>query len=263
MARIRTIKPEFFMSEDIGELTVKTRLLYVALWCQADREGIGKFSPTALAAQCMPYEFSDFQACFTELQKNGHVVVYEAENKKYFYLPTFTEHQRPHHTEKESGFPEFNRELTVNEPFVNRKEREREREREGEQEREGERERNIMSGKPDETDAKSIVDYLNEKTGKHFRHCDSNLKLVKARFREGHSEHDLKNVIDLKCSQWGNDEKYFEYLRPATLFNKEKFNQYIGEVGVTPPQAKNGADEWLEEQLAQDNVIPGEFTREA
>ena len=39
MARIRTIKPDFFTSEDIVGLTPEARLLYIALWCEADREG--------------------------------------------------------------------------------------------------------------------------------------------------------------------------------------------------------------------------------
>ena len=39
MARIRTIKPEFFTSDDICALSPLARLLYVGLWCEADREG--------------------------------------------------------------------------------------------------------------------------------------------------------------------------------------------------------------------------------
>ena len=39
MARIRTIKPEFFTSDDICALSPRARLLYIGLWCEADREG--------------------------------------------------------------------------------------------------------------------------------------------------------------------------------------------------------------------------------
>lgn len=102
------------MSEDIGELTVSSRLLFVALWCHADREGRIKFQRMALAAQCMPYEMDQFGTCLDQLIEHGHVIMYEVENKKYLYLPTFTKHQRPHGTEKNSELPEFNGELTVN-----------------------------------------------------------------------------------------------------------------------------------------------------
>ena len=39
MSRIRSIKPEFFTSEDIVSMTPLARLFYVSLWCEADREG--------------------------------------------------------------------------------------------------------------------------------------------------------------------------------------------------------------------------------
>ena len=99
MARIRNIKPEFFTSEKIGSLTVLSRLLFVALWCQADRNGNMKFSRVALAAQCMPYEFDQFDSCLEELTAAGLVVHYEVECKKYLHIRGFVEHQRPHHTE--------------------------------------------------------------------------------------------------------------------------------------------------------------------
>lgn len=121
MARIRTIKPDFFTSEDVGELTVMSRLLYVALWCHADREGKMKFQRTSLAAQCMPFEMGQFIECLTELHENGLVLPYIVDGKKYLYIPTFTEHQRPHNTEKPSGIPEFNGDVTVKELLEKRK----------------------------------------------------------------------------------------------------------------------------------------------
>ena len=49
MARIRTIKPEFFTSEDIVALSPLARLLFIALWCEADREGRLVWKPTIRA----------------------------------------------------------------------------------------------------------------------------------------------------------------------------------------------------------------------
>ena len=39
MAYIRTIKATFFTSDDIVSLSPLARLLYIALWTEADREG--------------------------------------------------------------------------------------------------------------------------------------------------------------------------------------------------------------------------------
>lgn len=117
MARIRTIKPEFFMSEDMGALTVNSRLLYIALWCHADRGGKLKYQRTALMCQCMPFEMDKFDECMAELEAKGHLHSYEVDGRKYLFLPTFLHHQRPHGTEKESEIPNPDGYLTVNSPL--------------------------------------------------------------------------------------------------------------------------------------------------
>lgn len=141
MARIRTIKPDFFTSEDIGELTVNSRLLYIALWTQADKEGKLKFNKVYLKAVTMPYEPNLFMSCIEELERNKHIVIYEIDGKKFLKLPTFIKHQKCHHTEAESALPDPDFEpkkednccLTVKEPLDNRKEKEKEKEQEKEE----------------------------------------------------------------------------------------------------------------------------------
>lgn len=78
-------------------------------------------------------------------------------------------------------------------------------------------------------DEKVIIDYLNDSTGKHFRHnTDKTKKLIKARIREGFTVDDFKKVIDIKVKQWGKDNKMKIYLRPETLFGN-KFEAYLNE----------------------------------
>lgn len=81
---------------------------------------------------------------------------------------------------------------------------------------------------------REILDYLNTKTGKGFKPVETNLKLIRARLIEGHSSEDIFAVIDRKTKEWSNT-KYAQYLRPATLFGAEKFNQYVGEIGQPLP----------------------------
>lgn len=106
-------------------------------------------------------------------------------------------------------------------------------------------------------DAKRIIEYLNTKAGKGFKAVDSNLKLIRARMKEGHSSADIIAVIDRKCLQWPLGDKMHEYLRPSTLFGAEKFNQYVGELGVETPEQKREREmeEWINDN---DNVIEGE-----
>jgi len=76
--------------------------------------------------------------------------------------------------------------------------------------------------------AKKAIDYLNHHAGTGFRHADTTLGPVIARLNSGATKDDIKLVIDAKVKEWKNDLKMQKYLRPATLFGKEKFDQYLG-----------------------------------
>ena len=59
MARIRTIKPEFFDDEDIAAMSFQARLAFIGLWLQADREGRLKDRPMRLKARIFPFDDVD------------------------------------------------------------------------------------------------------------------------------------------------------------------------------------------------------------
>ena len=79
------------------------------------------------------------------------------------------------------------------------------------------------------------MNYLNAKANRNFRNAPTNTKLILARAKEGATVEDFKAVIDRKCKEWLGDPGMAQYLRPATLFNAEKFNQYIGQLGAPMP----------------------------
>jgi uncharacterized phage protein (TIGR02220 family) len=83
--------------------------------------------------------------------------------------------------------------------------------------------------------AHEILTFLNQKTGKAFRPVSANLDLILARLKEGATAQNCRTVIARKRMDWGDDPKMVQYLRPATLFNKIKFAQYLGEC-VIPPE---------------------------
>jgi uncharacterized phage protein (TIGR02220 family) len=78
--------------------------------------------------------------------------------------------------------------------------------------------------------ALEVLQFLNEKTGRAYRPVDSNLKLIISRLKTGASVMDCRQVIAKKNREWRDDPKMSEYLRPATLFNAIKFEQYMGEL---------------------------------
>ena len=74
-----------------------------------------------------------------------------------------------------------------------------------------------------------IIDYLNQKTGKHFRKSIANTaRNINARIKEGFTVDDFKAVIDKKVIEWGKDERMKQYLRPQTLFGT-KFESYLNQ----------------------------------
>lgn len=75
-----------------------------------------------------------------------------------------------------------------------------------------------------------ILDYLNEKAGTHYKPVESNLKFINARLKD-YSIEDLEAVIDKKVKEWKGTEMQ-PYLRPETLFNATKFENYINGLEV-------------------------------
>nr|DAU77684.1 MAG TPA: Dna polymerase B [Caudoviricetes sp.] len=77
---------------------------------------------------------------------------------------------------------------------------------------------------------KAIVQFLNEKTGSHYRASSAKTKkLIHTRLKEGFTVDDFEKVIVKKCKDWKADTKMAKYLRPETLFGT-KFEGYLNEI---------------------------------
>lgn len=105
MARIRTIKPEFFTSEDIVALSPLARLLYIACWCEADRSGRFEWKPGTLKLRYFPGDACDIDTLATELLDRQLVRVYEADGRFFAEIPSFTRHQIINNRESASTIP--------------------------------------------------------------------------------------------------------------------------------------------------------------
>lgn len=80
--------------------------------------------------------------------------------------------------------------------------------------------------------AREILAFLNEKTGKRFPETDSNVGIIAARLREGFSTEQCRQVVAMKVRNWSGDPKTVEWLRPATIFGRTNFSNYVGELVV-------------------------------
>ena len=97
MARIRTIKPEFWESTTIGRVSVPSRLLFICLWNYADDGGNYPAFIQAMKRHCFGFDdvsADDVQGWMDELIRNKLVVIYEADGDSYWHISGFHEHQR-------------------------------------------------------------------------------------------------------------------------------------------------------------------------
>lgn len=107
MARIRTIKPEFFLSEKVASTSFASRLFFQGLWTIADRDGRFRWQPKRLKAQIFPYDDLELYPMAEELVEARLIRFYEDSDGCYAFIPGFHEHQRPHPKEPHSVLPPY------------------------------------------------------------------------------------------------------------------------------------------------------------
>jgi hypothetical protein len=109
MARIRSIKPEFFRHEALYEAEKETklplRLAFAGLWTAADREGRFRWSPRQLKLDCLPYDDCDFSRVLDALMTRGFIVKYAVDGKELGCIPSWHQHQVINNREKSSDLP--------------------------------------------------------------------------------------------------------------------------------------------------------------
>jgi uncharacterized phage protein (TIGR02220 family) len=153
------------------------------------------------------------------------------------------------------------------------KEKEKETESEKDTKNENENEsKNILSGEPDIacekllftnekqtndgrkeqaasylSQAADILSFLNDKAKRNYRPEDPNINLIVGRLKSGATVDDCRAVIARKFRDWSGTEMQ-KYLRPATLFNAMKFEQYLGECVVVEEEQVNEIEGCIQDE---------------
>lgn len=101
MARIRSIKPEFWTSEQIMGLNPLTRLLFIGMWNFADDYGRMPYAPATIKAQILPGDTLELQMIrnmLTELSSAGLILLYSANGREYLEITGWSHQKidRPH-----------------------------------------------------------------------------------------------------------------------------------------------------------------------
>lgn len=96
MARIRSIKPEFWTSEQVMECSLNARLMFIGLWNFCDDAGRHPLSPKQVKALIFPADdisSDDVSRMFAELEANDLIRIYVVDGKEYFQV-TGWKHQK-------------------------------------------------------------------------------------------------------------------------------------------------------------------------
>jgi hypothetical protein len=98
--RIRSIKPEFYSSEDIAALDWPTRLLFIGLWSYVDDNGVGRDNEKLILADLFPLEDNprDTLAIVSrglqQLETQGMLARYTVDGKPFLYVNAWEKHQK-------------------------------------------------------------------------------------------------------------------------------------------------------------------------
>ena len=130
MPRARNIKPGFFKNENLAELPVEARLLFIGLWTLADRRGRLEDRPKKIKMEIFPADNFDVDLLLQQLHDMKFIERYGASTvqvrckhqKQYIQVLAFEKHQNPHKNERESDIPERDQSgaSTVQEPEQHR-----------------------------------------------------------------------------------------------------------------------------------------------
>ena len=97
MARIRTIKPEFWEDEKLAKLPVNARLLFIGTWNFADDNGALLANPVLMKSHIFPYEdigISTISEWIDMLVENGMLIRTTYNGKDYLVIRKFLIHQK-------------------------------------------------------------------------------------------------------------------------------------------------------------------------
>lgn len=132
MARIRTIKPQFFTSGDVVSRSPFARLLILGLLTESDSEGRLEDKPKQLKRRLFPSDDVDVDVLLWELTEptdEGDAVIRRYVTEEGFgiiQIINFVKHQRPHPREPKSIFPatgkprERTRQPEINDQIANK-----------------------------------------------------------------------------------------------------------------------------------------------
>lgn len=100
--RIRSIKPEFWRSPDVAELSIEDRLLWIGLWSYVDDNGVGKDRAPVIAADLFAFDLATdapetlarVSRGLQNLSEGGRITRYTIDGEHWLCVNNWSRHQR-------------------------------------------------------------------------------------------------------------------------------------------------------------------------
>lgn len=271
MARIRSVKPDYYRHEGLQDLEAANpgayaMLVFQGLWGHCDSQGVFEYRPRQLKLDILPFLPFDMEDTLALLVSAGFVKRYESGGRQYGIIESFPTHQRL--SGKESGEAGVKHPLPSQEAPKKEKKATVKRERsdgeapvkhpESQEEersmgREGERNTGAREALADvPADLPEVVDDV----GLVMQHVRAVLhprmsreaqeKFILPRLKAGATVAQLCLVVDRFKAKWGNDDQMRQHLTPETLFRASKWEKHLIDAedwdaaGRPPPVQRNG-----------------------
>lgn len=93
MARIRTIKPDFWTDEKVTECSMSARLLFIGIWNFADDNGNLQRSAKKVKMQVFPADAVECEPLIQELIAHGMLIEYSVSGDLFLHIKGFKKHQ--------------------------------------------------------------------------------------------------------------------------------------------------------------------------
>lgn len=268
--RIRSIKPEFWRSDDITALSVEDRLLFIGLWSYVDDNGVGADKLAAIAADLFagdierdaPETFARVSRGLQNLSEAGRIVRYTVDGKQYLAVVNWDKHQRIDKPNK-ARYPAptcDNAQFRDNLARASRESRETPAPGTGEQGNRGTEEQPLSSevaDAPSRPDVDELLDYLDERIATTDPEAKLPSRTKKNRDaarllldRDERTPEQVRAAIDFATTDefWRTNIRSMSKLREQydQLRLKAQRQSRPGNVAtLTRPRRDVGVDQWL------------------
>ena len=192
MARIRTVKPEFWQDEDLATVSVEANLLAIGLLNHADDEGYFRANPALVKSVVFPLRETsvNVEKLLTELSNIDYISLHKgSDGKMYGFVVGFSKHQHVNRPidSKFKGLIDLNERSVSHQTQLNESSRQERKGKEGKgRERKGK-----------ESNVKFIFDHWKSVMGHPQAKLDDKRKrIIQKALAQGYDPGQLKNAID-------------------------------------------------------------------